>query len=53
VYGGAAPDGYVGLADPEGSAAAIASYLDARKRTLTKLGERDVESRSLTKSLYH
>jgi hypothetical protein len=25
------PDGYVGLADPAGSATAIASYLDARK----------------------
>jgi hypothetical protein len=24
------PDGYVGLADPEGSATAVASYLDAR-----------------------
>jgi 2-polyprenyl-6-methoxyphenol hydroxylase-like FAD-dependent oxidoreductase len=28
------PDGYVGLADPEGRAAAIGSYLDARKLTL-------------------
>jgi 2-polyprenyl-6-methoxyphenol hydroxylase-like FAD-dependent oxidoreductase len=27
------PDGYVGLADPAGSAAAIASYLDARQVT--------------------
>jgi len=27
------PDGYVALADPKGSAAAIASYLDARKLT--------------------
>jgi FAD binding domain len=27
------PDGYVALADPEGSATAIASYLDARKIT--------------------
>ena len=27
------PDGYVALADPEGSAAAITSYLDARKLT--------------------
>ena len=25
------PDGYVALADPEGRAAAVASYLDARK----------------------
>jgi len=29
------PDGYVGLADPEGRATAIASYLDARKLTPT------------------
>jgi hypothetical protein len=27
------PDGYVALADPEGSAAAVTSYLDARKIT--------------------
>ncbi len=27
------PDGYVGLADPEASAVAVASYLDARKIT--------------------
>ena len=27
------PDGYVGLADPEGSAMALTSYLDARKLT--------------------
>ena len=30
------PDGYVALADPVGSAAAVTSYLDARK--LTPLG---------------
>jgi 2-polyprenyl-6-methoxyphenol hydroxylase-like FAD-dependent oxidoreductase len=30
------PDGYVALADPEGSAAAIASYLDGRKLRRTK-----------------
>ena len=30
------PDGYVALADPAGSAAAIASYCDARKIALTK-----------------
>ena len=29
------PDGYVALADPKGSATAIASYLAARKRTAT------------------
>ena len=27
------PDGYVALANPDGSAMAIASYLDARKLT--------------------
>jgi len=27
------PDGYLALVDPEGSAAAITSYLDARKLT--------------------
>jgi hypothetical protein len=30
------PDGYVALADPEGSAAAIMSYLDARQLTPTR-----------------
>jgi 2-polyprenyl-6-methoxyphenol hydroxylase-like FAD-dependent oxidoreductase len=30
------PDGYVGLVDPEGSGAAITSYLDARKLTPIK-----------------
>ena len=30
------PDGYVALADPEGSATAIASYLDARNLTSVK-----------------
>jgi hypothetical protein len=30
------PDGYVALADPEGGAAAITSYLDARKLAPTK-----------------
>jgi len=30
------PDGYVGLADPEGRATVIASYLDARKLTPTR-----------------
>jgi hypothetical protein len=30
------PDGYVGLADPEGSATMITSYLDARKVALKK-----------------
>jgi hypothetical protein len=29
------PDGYVALADPEGSATAITSYLDARQLTPT------------------
>lgn len=29
------PDGYVGLADPEGSVTAVASYLDARKLLLS------------------
>jgi hypothetical protein len=37
------PDGYVALADPAGSASAIASYLDARKLTLTK---RELRSRA-------
>jgi len=31
------PDGYVGLADPEGRAAAITSYLDARKLRLSSV----------------
>lgn len=30
------PDGYVALADPAGSASAVASYFDARKLTLAK-----------------
>ncbi|MGH7992692.1 MAG: FAD-dependent oxidoreductase, partial [Limisphaerales bacterium] len=30
------PDGYVALANPEGSATAVASYLDARKFTRTR-----------------
>jgi hypothetical protein len=29
------PDGYVALANPEGSATAVRSYLDARKLTPT------------------
>ena len=32
------PDGYVGLANPEGSATAVRSYLDARNFMPTKLG---------------
>jgi hypothetical protein len=30
------PDGYVALADPAGSATAVASYLDARNLTARK-----------------
>ena len=30
------PDGYVALANPEGSAMAVTSYLDARKLTLNR-----------------
>ena len=37
------PDSHVALADPAGSASAIASYLDARKLTLAK---RELRSRA-------